>query len=116
MPDRPAAPAHRRQRPLDVVLGVVLVALVATATVAVAADAAGGSPAGPHPFTTLEQLLLGAVATEASVIAFLFYRLESSRQKLYEDARAEGEEQIKRLTAALEAIQDRLPPKEDRSR
>lgn len=105
-------PAKRRPQPSDLVLGLLAVALAASG--AVAADAAGA--AGAHALTTLEQLLLGAVTAEASVIAFLFYRLESSRQKLYEDARAEGEEQIKRLTAALEAIQDRLPPKEDRSR
>ena len=105
--------AKRRPQPSDLVLGLLAVALAASG--AVAADAAGA--AGAHALTTLEQLLLGAVATEASVIAFLFYRLESSRQKLYEDARADAEND-REMAAALKAIAERLPdnPKEDRAR
>ena len=58
-------------------------------------------------FDALHQVLIGALVSAGSVIAFLFYRLEASREKLYQDARADAATDAK-MAEAMAAVSKEL--------
>lgn len=55
----------------------------------------------------IHQLLIGVIVSLASVVAFLFYRLEASRQRLYDDARADAATDQK-MAEAMAAVSKEL--------
>ena len=103
-----------RPRVLGAVLGVILgslsaIVLAAPPTTPVLADAV--PPVAPLTLDALHQMLLGVIGVLSSIIAFLFYRLEASRLKLYEDARNDAAID-KQIAASLQALADRKEPRQ----
>lgn len=103
-----------RPRVLGALLGLFLgslsaIVLAAPLSTPVLSEVA--PPVAPLTLDALHQMLLGVIGVLSSIIAFLFYRLEASRLKLYEDARNDAAID-KQIAASLQALADKKEPRQ----